>query len=123
MSKAQFLHNPRCRKSREALALLAEKPLEIEVRAYLEEPLNQEELESLIAKLRKTEGLTKDVLPSGLIRTGEADYKSHYKGKLTNEAAVIEALLKHPKLLERPILINGQKAAIGRPPENILAIL
>lgn len=123
MSKAQFLHNPRCRKSREALALLAEKPLEIEVRAYLEEPLNQEELESLIAKLRKTEGLTKDELPSGLIRTGEADYKSHYKGKLTNEAAVIEALLKHPKLLERPILINGQKAAIGRPPENILAIL
>lgn len=123
MSKAQFLHNPRCRKSREALALLAEKPLEVEVRAYLEEPLNQEELESLIAKLRKTEGLTKDELPSGLIRTGEADYKSHYKGKLTNEAAVIEALLKHPKLLERPILINGQKAAIGRPPENILAIL
>lgn len=123
MTKAQILHNPRCRKSREALALLSEKQVDLEVRLYLDAPLNKEELESLIAKLRKTEGLADHELPKGLIRTGEADYKSHYKGKLTSEEAVVEALLKHPKLLERPILINGNKALIGRPPENILAIL
>lgn len=108
-------HNPRCRKSREGLALLEQSEKVFKVVKYLEDVLSEKDLKTLISKL--------EIKPIDLIRKNEAVWKSDYKGQqLTNEQ-IIKAMQKHPKLIERPIIVSGNKAVIGRPKELILEII
>jgi len=108
-------HNPRCSKSREGLVLLKESEKDFEVIKYLESLLNEEELKTIISKL--------GIKPIDLIRTNEAIWKSDYKGKELTDQQIIKAMVKHPKLIERPIVVNNDKAVIGRPKELILDII
>jgi len=111
----KIYHNPRCRKSREGLAVLQEAKVDFEIIKYLETPLNAKELQVLISKLV--------LKPIDLVRTKEAIWKEHYKGKELSDEAVIAAMAKFPKLMERPIVVNGDKAVLGRPAETIKKIL
>jgi len=107
-------HNPRCRKSRDGVAILENMNIPFKTRLYLDEPLSKVELVSLLSLLK---------LPAKeLLRTQEAVYKQTYKGKELTEEEAIEAMVLHPKLIERPIVVNGKNAVIGRPPENIHAL-
>ncbi len=117
MSKenVKIYHNPRCSKSRNTLAILEERGINFEVIEYLNTPLDQKKIQSLCKKL--------NIAPEALIRKGEAIFKENYAGKTFSESEWIDLMVKHPILIERPIVENGAKAAIGRPPENILAIL
>lgn len=108
-------HNPRCRKSREALAMVEEKGISPQIRLYLKEPLNKEELTGVLKKL--------GISAEELVRKGEAIYKETYKGQTLSEEEWIEAMVRHPKLIERPILEVGEKAVVGRPPERVLELL
>lgn len=112
----EYWHNPRCTKSRQALALLREKGVEPEVREYLKTPPGEAELKDAIKAL----GLSS---ARDLMRTKEDAYKTLGLKDVDDEAALISAMIENPKLIERPILINGAKAAIGRPTENILEAL
>ncbi len=109
-------HNPRCSKSRDALNLLRDKGVEPEVILYLETPPTAKTLKALLATL--------GISARDLLRKGEDAYKelNLADGKLS-EAALIKAMVENPKLIERPIAINGDKAIIGRPPEQVLTIL
>jgi arsenate reductase (glutaredoxin) len=106
-----IFHNPRCSKSRQALELLKEKTSEVEVVEYLKTPPTAEELKGIVAKL--------GIQAQELIRKNEQIFKDHYKGKELSNEEWIAAMVEHPKLIERPIIIKGQKAVIGRPPENV----
>ncbi len=108
-------HNPRCSKSRQGLALLEESGKEFEIIKYLENLLSIEKLEDIITKL--------DINPIDLVRKNEAIWKSDYKGKTLSNREIVEAMVANPKLIERPIVINGTKAVVGRPPETILSII
>lgn len=108
-------HNPRCSKSREALQLLEEKGESVEIVKYLETPLTKEGLTQLIQLL--------NIEPIELVRTKEKEWKDNFKGKTLTNEEIIEAMEAYPRLIERPIAVKGQHAAIGRPPENILEIL
>ncbi|MFT6865352.1 MAG: arsenate reductase [Cyclobacteriaceae bacterium] len=108
-------HNPRCMKSRETLSLLEAKGEKITIVEYLKEPPTKEELKKIIKML--------GINAADLIRKGEPDFKDHFKGKEMTDEEWIEAMLQFPKLMERPIVINGEKAAIGRPPQQVLTIL
>ena len=110
-----FYHNPRCSKSREALHLLEEKGETIEVIRYLENPPTKQELKQIIDLL--------GIEPIDLVRVQESEWKENFKGKKRSNEEIIEAMLKYPKLMERPIAIKGLHAAIGRPPEKVLEIL
>lgn len=111
----QIFHNPRCRKSRETLAILNDKGVEADIFLYLEEKLSKKLLKSTLKKL----GLKAEQI----IRKGEKVYKENYKGRTMSEEDWIEAMIEHPKLIERPIVIKGEKAVLGRPPENVLSLL
>ena len=111
----KIYHNPRCRKSREGLQILQESGQEFEIIDYLKKGVSFDELKSIIDLLAIT--------PIELIRKNEAIWKDYYKGKILNDAAVISSMIEHPKLIERPIVINKEKAIIGRPPENIKQVL
>ena len=104
----KIYHNPRCSKSRQGLAILEEAKVPFEIIKYLDQPPTIEELTKLIKTL--------DISPIQLIRKGEAVWKENYKGKTLTETQIIEAMSTHPKLIERPIVIDGNKAVIGRPP-------
>ena len=107
----KIYHNPRCRKSRETVELIKEKGIEPEIILYLESPPSKKDISDILSKLN---------LPvEAIIRKSEAIYKELFKGKVMSEDEWIEALTKYPKLIERPIVINGDKAIIGRPPENV----
>ncbi|MGV8838386.1 arsenate reductase (glutaredoxin) [Cellvibrio sp.] len=109
-------HNPRCSKSREALNLLREQGQEPEVVLYLETPPNAKTLKALLSKL--------GIGARDLLRKGEDAYKElNLADEKLSEAALIKAMVENPKLIERPIAINGNKAVIGRPPENVLQII
>lgn len=108
-------HNPRCSKSRETLTLLQNQGIEPEIILYLETPPNLETLKNLVEYLNFDS-------PRQLMRTKEAEYKSLDLAD-ADDASLYEAMLAHPKLIERPIVVHQNKAAIGRPPENVLAIL
>jgi arsenate reductase (glutaredoxin) len=109
-------HNPRCAKSRETLKLLEEKGVEPDVVEYLKHPPTTEELKAILQKL----GLK----PRELMRTKEAEYKDNGLDDLSlSDAELIEAMIRIPKLMERPIVLANDKAAVGRPPESVLAIL
>ena len=111
----KIYHNPRCRKSREGLQLLKESKQGYKIIEYLKETPNFDELKSIINLL----GIT----PLELIRKNESIWKKNYKEKELTNDEVIRAMTEHPKLIERPIVINKEKAIIGRPPENIKYIL
>lgn len=117
MSDLIYLHNPRCRKSREGLVLLEGKGVVPSVREYLKDPLTKEEVLKLIHQLEI------EPLSGGLIRKGEAEFKDHFKGRSLRPDEWAQVIVDHPKLLERPILIKGGKAVIGRPPEHLLKLL
>jgi len=109
-------HNPRCSKSRETLALLQSKSVEYTIVEYLKTPLTHEQITSVIKQL----GFS---CARELMRTKEEIYKTLNLKDEHDENALINAMIQHPKLIERPIVINNEKAALGRPPENILSIL
>lgn len=111
----KIYHNPRCSKSRQGLAILEKSNKEFEIIKYLEEKLEAKQLEVIISKL--------GIKPIDLIRKNEAIWKSYYKGKTFSDKELIEAMIKFPKLIERPIVINDKKAVVGRPPESILEII
>ena len=111
----QILHNPRCRKSREGLALLEAEDQDFMVIKYLEDKLTVKNLTTIVSKL--------DISPIDLVRKNEAIWKSEFKGKDLNDAQIIEAMVANPKLIERPIVINKNKAVIGRPLDAIKTIL
>jgi arsenate reductase len=109
-------HNPRCSKSRQTLDLLRSKGIEPDVREYLKAPPSKAEVETLIGLVGGD--------PLALIRDGEAEFKTLKleKSKL-GKAEVAKAIAAHPILLQRPIVVSGSRAAIGRPPEAVLALL
>lgn len=115
MSDISIFHNPRCGKSRNTLAIINDKKLEVEVIEYLKTPPTEAELKEVVKKL--------GIKPEELIRRGEAIYKESYKGKELSDADWIKAMVEHPILIERPIVIKGDKAIIGRPPENVLILI
>jgi arsenate reductase len=108
-------HNPRCRKSREGLSLLEESGKTFEIIKYLDDLLDKEALTEIISKL--------GIKPIDLIRENETIWKSDYKNKELSDAQIINAMVEHPKLIERPIVVNSNKAVIGRPKELILDII
>jgi len=108
-------HNPRCSKSRATLALLTERGLQAEIVEYLNTPPSVAELTRILGMLGKA--------PAGLMRTGEDEYKEHVKGRELSDAQLIELMVQYPKLIERPIVVNGDQATVGRPPEAVLDIL
>lgn len=109
-------HNPRCSKSRETLKLIQEKGLEPSIIEYLKTPPDRETLQAIIRQL----GIT----PRELLRNNEEEYKQAGLDDLTlSDEDVITAMVKHPKLIERPIVIHAGKAIIGRPPVKVLELL
>ena len=108
-------HNPRCSKSRTALAILRYNGVQPLVIEYLKNPLNADQISSICSKL--------GIKPEQLIRKGESIFKEYYSGESLSDATSIQAMTKHPILIERPIIVCGNKAAIGRPPENALLVL
>lgn len=111
----KIYHNPRCGKSREGLKIVEASNQEFEVVKYLDETLSKQELQEILKLL--------GMKPIELVRTNEAIWKSDYKDKTLSDDEVLDAMLAHPKLIERPIVVNHNKAVVGRPPENINAIL
>jgi len=111
----KIYHNPRCRKSRETLDLIKEQGVEPEIILYLDEVPTAKELEALLKKLK--------IKPADLIRKGEPIFKEKYKGKTLTDKQWIKAMAQNPKLIERPIVVKGRKAILGRPPENVLQLL
>ena len=110
-----YYHNPRCRKSKEGLTFLNEKNIQPEIIDYLKEGLTQQELRSILEKL--------DMRPDELMRKRETIYKTEIKGKKLTDDQLIIKMIEHPKLIERPILVLGNKATIGRPAENFMSIM
>ncbi|MCI5057403.1 MAG: arsenate reductase (glutaredoxin) [Flavobacteriales bacterium] len=111
----QIYHNPRCTKSRETLALLEEKNQEVEIVEYLKDIPSKSDLKKILSKL--------NIKPEQLLRKNEAIFKEKFKGLSFNDEEWIQIMIENPKLIQRPIVINGNKARIGRPPELVLEIL
>ena len=108
-------HNPRCTKSREGLCEIENLIQPFKIRKYLEEPFTESELKEVIKKL--------NIQPLELVRTKESIWVENYKGKELSDDQIIKAMLENPKLTERPIIVNGNKAIIARPKEKINEIL
>jgi arsenate reductase len=116
MSDLMLYHNPRCSKSRSALELLQARGLAPEVVLYLETPPDAAQLRDVLSKL--------GIGARQLLRTGEDAYKQlNLADQSLTDEQLIAAMAAHPKLIERPILVAGDKAVIGRPPENVLELL
>ena len=117
MSKVIIYHNPRWGKSRNSVGILDEQKIDYEIRKYLESPPSPFELKEISRKL--------NLKAKEFIRKGEEDYKilNLSDDQLNNDEAMFKIMSEFPKIIERPIVIKGDKACIGRPPENILEIL
>jgi arsenate reductase len=111
----KIYHNPRCKKSREGMAILENSGKEFEIINYLNDFPTEKELSEIIKMLA--------ISPIQLVRKTEKIWKENYKGKALSDAEIITAMIQNPKLIERPIVIHNNKAVIGRPPENILELL
>lgn len=111
----KIYHNNRCSKSRCGIEILENSGKEFEVVKYLENTPDEGELKEIISLL--------NISPIQLVRKNEQIWKDEFKGKELSDAEVIKAMIDNPKLIERPIVINGNKAVIGRPPESILEII
>ncbi len=108
-------HNPRCSKSRACNLMLEDFGKEVKIINYTKDLFTETSLKEVIRLL--------NINPIDLVRTNEKEWKELYKGKEMSDSEVIKAMVKHPKLIERPIVVNGKKAAIGRPLEAVQAIL
>ncbi len=117
MSKAIIYHNPRWGKSRNSVGILDEQKIEYEIRKYLDFPPSPSELKEISQKL--------NLKAKEFIRKDEKDYKklNLSDNQLNNDEVMFKIMSEFPKIIERPIIIKGEKACIGRPPENILEIL
>jgi len=115
MSDIQIWHNPRCSKSRAAMDILEEHGVEAEVVKYLDEELDEATIKALLLKL--------DIDAIDLMRTKEDKFKELMLDKVGDEGVLIRAMVRFPKLIERPIVIKGDKAVIGRPPEKIIDLI
>lgn len=111
----KIYHNPRCSKSRETLKLIQEKGIEPEIVEYLNTVPSEKEIAELLQML--------GIPAEKLLRKGESIFKEKYKGKELTEAEWIKAMHENPKLIERPIVVKGNKAVIGRPPVNVLDLV
>jgi arsenate reductase len=112
----KIYHNPRCSKSRQTLALIREAGIDPEVVEYLDDPPTQAELDRILKMLQ--------LEPHELMRKNEEAYKEMGLGKKSlSRAAAIKLMVEHPKLIERPIVVQGKQAILGRPPENVRALL
>lgn len=111
----KIYHNPRCGKSREGLTIIENSGQEFEIVRYLENVPSKEELKSILKML--------DIKPIDLVRQKEKIWIENFKNKNLSDEAIIDAMIENPILIERPIVINGTKATIGRPPQNIEQIL
>jgi arsenate reductase len=108
-------HNPACSKSRETLALIRAHDIEPRVVEYLKAPLGVATLRDLVERLK--------VRPQDLVRREEAEFKEHFAGKTLDDEGWLKALAAHPKLMQRPIVVRGKQAVLGRPPANVLPLL
>lgn len=111
----KIYHNPRCTKSRQTLQLIKDAGVEIEIVEYLKTIPNKDELKMLLMKL--------NLSPKDLVRKGEAVYKEKFKNSNFNDDEWIKIMIEYPKLIERPIVVKGNKAILGRPPENVLDLI
>ncbi len=115
MSDYVIYHNPRCSKSRATLALLEDNAIAPTVVLYLEETPGEADIRALLGKL--------GIAASQLVRKTEEAYKSSGLGRDSSEAELVAAMAAHPKLIERPIVVRGDRAVLGRPPENVLELI
>lgn len=111
----KIYHNPRCSKSREGLAILQNTGSNFGIVKYLDTPLSKTELKDIIHKLH--------IRPIDLVRKNETIWKENFKERPLNDHEIIQAMAKYPKLIERPIVVKGNKAVIGRPPSLIKEFL
>ena len=110
----EILHNPRCSKSRATLNIILENNIQPTIRLYLDDPLSIEEIRNLLIKL--------DITADQIVRKNEEVYKK-LNLKDSDQDLLIENISKNPILLERPIVVKGEKAIIGRPPENVMQLV
>ena len=116
MPEITIYHNPKCSKSRETLELITNKNLNPKVILYLEEKLSRQELKNLVSKL--------GISPRDLLRKGESDYKeNNLSNPNLEDEELINLMTRFPKLIERPIVVKGDQAIIGRPPKNVLKLI
>jgi arsenate reductase len=117
MAKTEFTiyHNPRCSKSRNTLALLQQHGIEPAVIEYLKDSPSKSELKSIVSKL--------GIQPDQIVRKGEDTYKLNFAGRTLSDDQWLDALARNPILIERPIVVKGDRAVIGRPPENVLELI
>ena len=115
MSDYTIYHNPRCSKSRNTLALLEENGIAPRVVLYLETPPDEAQIRDLLKKL--------GIGAADLLRRGEAEYKQSGLGRDSSEQDIVAAMARYPKLIERPIVVTGKRAVLGRPPENVLELI
>ena len=115
MAALTIYHNPKCSKSREALALLESRGISARIVKYLETPPTAAELSALVRKL--------GIPAEALVRKGEEIHKSKYAGRTLTDAEWIAAMVEHPILIERPIVVAGERAVVGRPPDRVLTLL
>ena len=111
----KIYHNPRCSKSRQTLQLIKDNGVDVEIVEYLNKIPTKEELKLLLMKL--------NLKAEDIVRKGEPVYKEKFKGKNFNNDEWIQIMIENPKLIERPIVVKGNKAILGRPPENVLELL
>lgn len=111
----KIYHNPRCSKSRQTLQIIKSANVEVEIVEYLNEILTKEELKVILMKL--------NLQAKDIVRQGETIYKEKFKNSNFNNEEWIQILIENPILIERPIVVKGNKAILGRPPENVLELL
>jgi len=116
MTDITIYHNPRCSKSRETLQLLRDRGIDPTIVEYIKQPLSPAQIKGLLAMLKKN--------PRELLRKKEAEYAAlNLANPKLSEGDLIKAMAEHPQLMERPIVVVGKRAALGRPPESVLEIL
>jgi len=116
MSKYKIFHNPRCSKSRQTLQILEEHDCEVEVILYLETAIDESVLVDILMKM--------SLSPRDLLRKGEQEFKdNNLKNSNYSDQEIIKFMIQYPKLIERPIVLKGDKAILGRPPENVLELI
>ncbi len=111
----RIYHNPKCRKSRETLEIIKNMGHDPEIIEYLKTPPTANELRDLLKKM--------NMKPAEIIRKGEDLFKSNFKGKKMSDEAWLQVLVENPKLIERPIVVSGNRVILGRPPEKVKEIL
>ncbi len=116
MSKYTIYHNPRCSKSRQTLQLLQQNGIEPEIRLYLQQAPGADEICELLSKL--------GIEARALLRRGESEYKEQQLANpALSDSELVQAMAKTPKLIERPVVVRGDRAVLGRPPENVLDLI